>query len=58
MIKYKIIYQDEEGNDIFARDLYFLSEQEAHDYAQDYVDNAESEVKQYHIVELGWHPLC
>lgn len=53
MIKYKIVYQDEEGNDIFARELYFLSEQEAHDYATDYVENADSDVKQYHIVELG-----
>lgn len=53
MIKYKIVFQDEEGNDIFARDLYFLSEQEAKDYATHYVENADSDVKQYHLVELG-----
>jgi hypothetical protein len=53
MIEFKIVYQDEDGNDLWTRKMFFPNKQEADEHAYSVVAESSSDVAQYEILELG-----
>jgi hypothetical protein len=53
VIEFKIIYQDEDGNDLFTRSLYFPDMEHAHEHANKTIEKPNSKASQYEILELG-----
>jgi len=53
MVEFKIIYQDEDGNDLWTRKMFFPSKEEASEHAYNVIAESSSDVSQYEILELG-----
>ena len=53
MIEFKIVYQDEDGNDLFTRSLYFPDKEHAHEHATKTIEKPNAKASQDEILELG-----
>jgi hypothetical protein len=53
MIEFKIVYQDEDGNDLWTRSLYFPDKEHAHEHAIKTIEKPNAKASQYEILELG-----
>ena len=53
MIEFKIVYQDEDGNDLWTRKMFFPSKEEAEEHAYNVIEESSRDVSQYEILELG-----
>ena len=52
-MKYKIIYQDKEDNDLYSQIMFFYSIEQAHEFAYDKMDSTSDDSVAYTIEEIN-----